>query len=115
MQHCNLTLMGQRIAAGMAANGIRSESELARRIGVSHQTVRRWLYNPLARIDAVTLFRLSDAVGMSARWIISGQGAPTVRTPITPNEGRLLSQYRLLPHREQSILLGCARDLISLK
>lgn len=112
MQRERLTLMGQRIALGMAAAGITSESDLSRRMVVSRQTVRRLLYDPVVRVDAVTLFRLSDTVRLSARWILHGDGAPTVRMPLGPSTQRLVQIFDALPPDRQSILLHAATDLV---
>lgn len=112
MQRDRLTLMGQRIHLGMSTAGIASESELARRIQVSRQTVRRLLYDPVVRVDAVTLFRLSDTVRLSARWIVHGYGSPTVRAPLDPSTKRLVELHDKLSPKAQSILLHAATDLV---
>lgn len=111
MNRDRLTPMGRRIRAGMISAGIRSESELARRIEVSHQTVRRLLYEPV-RVDAVTLFRLSDTLRMSARWILRAEGAPTARMLLTPSAQRLVEIHNGLPPPARDILLRAATNLI---
>lgn len=111
MQKSKLTPMGKRIAAGMLAAGLHTESSLARRLGVSHQTVRRWLYEPLTRIEANTLFRIADALNLSARWIVSGDGSPTARIPLTPTTALLIDMHNALSSSAQSILLHVAADL----
>lgn len=113
MNTSQLTPLGRRIRVGMAASGITSLSELARRVGVSHQTVRRWLYDPAASVDAAHSFRLCDAVRLSARWIVTGDGQPTPRISISPGEARLLHRYRRLPDQQRSILLHVSADLLT--
>lgn len=113
MNRERLTPMGRRVLAGMAGAGIEGESELARRIGASRQTVRRWLYDSVVRVDAVTLFRLSDTLRMSARWLLHGHGSPTVRMPLTPDAQRLVEIHESLDEQQRSILLKAATHLIT--
>jgi transcriptional regulator with XRE-family HTH domain len=112
MQREKLTPIGKRIRVGMASVGICSESDLARRIGVSHQTVRRILYEPV-RVDAVTMFRISDTLKMSARWLMFGQGTPAIRLPLTPSAQRLIEIHDRLDAKGRSILLAAATQLVS--
>lgn len=115
MNKSRLTPMGRRIFVGMVAAGIATEAELARRARISPQAVQRWLYGPMTRIDARVLFRISDTVRLSARWIESGKGCPAVRRAVTPTESRLLFQYGRLPSQARNILLHCLNDLSTIR
>ena len=108
-----LTPMGGRIRAGMAAAGIKNDSDLARRIEVSRQTVRRWMLEPGAHVDAATLFRLVDTLRMSGRWLLHGEGSPVVRMPLTPDAQRLVEIHDGLDEEARSILLKAATHLIT--
>lgn len=110
-----LTALGQRIHLGMTTVGISSEAELARRILVSRQTVRRLLYDPVVRVDAVTLFRLADTVKLSARWILHGYGAPTARVPLGPSALRLVELHEGLSPEAQTILMHAATNLLDVQ
>lgn len=111
MNKSRLTAMGQRIHAGMAASGVTTVADLARRAKVSRQTAARWLYEPEATPSAPESFRLGDALRMSARWLVTGEGCPTPREPILPNEHRLLDRYRRMDESRRSILLHAADEL----
>lgn len=111
MNKSTFTPLGRRIHVGMAANGISSLTELARRTGVSRQTVRRWLQEPDAHIDVRTGIRLADAVHLSLRWMISGEGIPSPRVDLRPDEAALVAEYRRIPRRNRSVLRHCAREL----
>lgn len=113
MHTTKLTPMGRRIHAGMIAVGIRTESELARKIGVSHQTVRRLLYEHV-RADGLTIMRLSDTLRLSGRWLLLGEGLPGIRASLTPNAMRLVEIYDRLDPKARRILLAAATDLVSL-
>lgn len=109
-----LTPLGQRIRAGMISAGIAHSSKLARKVGVSPQTVSRWLYQANTTIEASALFVLADTLMLSARWIAHGAGPPTRRETVTPSESMLLSQFRALAPQQRSILLHAARNLMDL-
>lgn len=111
MNSSRLTPMGRRIHAGMATSGYSNVAQLARKVGVSRQTVRRWLYDPNVTPTAVDSFALSDALHLSARWIVTGLGEPTPREPLLPNEKKLLCRYRELDGGGQTILLHAAAHL----
>lgn len=112
MNRDRLTPLGRRIHVGMVSVDITTESELARRAGISHQTVRRLLYEDIVRVDASTLFRLADTLRTSARWILSGAGYPTPRLPLTPGAQRLVEIHAGLSPKARSILLNAATDLM---
>lgn len=111
MNTSRMSPMGRRIHVGMAASGIASASDLARRVGVSHQTARRWLYVPGAHLDAETAIRLADVVHLSLRWLVYGKGVPTPRVDLRPDEAALVADYRRLPKLQRSVLRHCAHDL----
>lgn len=113
MNASHLSERGRRIYAGMAASGITSAADLARRIKVSRQTVSRWLTQPDAMPSAAEAFRLADTLHMSARWLVTGDGHATPREQIAPNERRLLCRYRKLDERRRTILLHAAADLLT--
>lgn len=115
MNKSRLTPMGRRIFVGMVAAGIATEAELARRARISPQAVQRWLYSPMTRVDARTLFRISDAVRLSARWLDEGKGSPAVRRPVTPTQAQLLQRYESLDAASRSILHHCLSDLSRLR
>ncbi|MCC7080106.1 MAG: helix-turn-helix domain-containing protein [Burkholderiales bacterium] len=88
------TPLGGRIKLHMTAVGITNAATLARRASVSHTTVNRWLYERVDSPDAATLFRLSDILNVSARWLLSGEGSPTKPRQLTPNEEMVLDTKR---------------------
>jgi len=103
--------MGRRIFVGMVAAGIATEAEFARRVGISPQAVQRWLYGRLNRIDARALFRISDVIQLSGRWLVTGKGSPAMRRPVTPTQADILAQYERLSTGARNILRHCLADL----
>lgn len=106
-----LSAMGERIQAGMIASGISSARELARRAGVSNQTLHRWMHEDIKAVDAAMLISVSDAVGLSGRWVLYGVGSPHKHLPVTPSEAQLVYSYRALPSEAKHILMHCVADL----
>lgn len=112
MQHQRpLTSMGKRIHAGMVAVGIVSAAALARDAQISNQTVHRWLYDHLELVDASTLFRISDRLNLSSRWLLNGDANPNKPERVDPTESLLLKRYRKLSDPLQERLIYCANDL----
>lgn len=70
---------GDRVAAAREFLGM-SEEDLARRIGIKVDTVRKW-ENDLAEPRANKLQMLSGILNVSLRWLLTGEGeeldAPT--------------------------------------
>lgn len=71
----DMTLSG-RIKMGMAAQGIGSPAELARRLSVDRQRVHKWLNDEVQNMDHASLFKLADVLGCSAKWLALREGPP---------------------------------------
>lgn len=100
------TTFGRRLRTTMICAGL-SAPRLARRIGVSRQTVYRWLAlkDPPA-IVATTLIQLADAVGVSGRYLLGIEIRPSTRLRVSPNESLLIERFRNLPPADQRKLLS---------
>lgn len=64
----------------MSAAGMRRPADLQSKMGVSRQTVSKWLNGHVEELTPAMLFKLSDALNVNARWL--ALGPPT--TPIKP-------------------------------
>ncbi|KPQ07224.1 MAG: putative transcription factor [Rhodobacteraceae bacterium HLUCCA12] len=64
--------LGDRLAAGREAAGL-SQSALATRLGVRLKTLRGW-ENDLAEPRANRLQMLAAMLGVSLRWLLTGEG-----------------------------------------
>jgi transcriptional regulator with XRE-family HTH domain len=80
----DMTMQG-RIRMQMAANGIHSDAELARKLKLRRQTVHKWMNGDSKNLTPENIFRLSDVLKCSARWLMLG---PPVRPdkPLTLDE-----------------------------
>jgi transcriptional regulator with XRE-family HTH domain len=68
-----------------------SQADLAAACGATRQTVSRWLQDGEIKIDPAFAFRLQDASGFCARWILLGEGPVHVADndlPLMPEELR---------------------------
>lgn len=93
-----------RIKIGMAANGITSEAELARRVGCHRQTVHKWLEGESVTIDPKYLFKLADVLKCSARWLALREGGPQKFVQLDIDKTRLLDIYEELSQKSPKAL-----------
>jgi len=92
----DMTLAG-RIRIGMAAKGIATPSQLARRLKLNRQTVHKWLREDVQQIDPIHLFRLADTLELNPRWLATRDGEPQPLQRMTLDQKRVLELYRALP------------------
>lgn len=98
---------GPRVRASMLIAGVRTASELARRVGVPIATAHRWCNQDTAKgIDAVRMIRLAVALRCSGRWLIWGRGSPSPMETLTPDEAALVDAYRRLAQGERRAING---------
>lgn len=101
--------LAERIRAAMAQSGISNPSELARRMGVSRQTVQNWVTGRTDKLTPEMLYKLCDAVNVNGRWMALGPPHSPVRPRfLTPDEDEILQIARELPEeaREQWVSIG---------
>lgn len=58
----------------MRGNGIKTQSQLARRTQVAQSIINRILRNPAYAPSYRTLRRLADSFGVTVHWLVSGDG-----------------------------------------
>lgn len=75
------TLAG-RIRLGMAQAGLRSVSDLARKMKVNRQTVHRWVDGQGEKLTPEMLFNLADALNVSPKWLALGPP----ESPVPPRQ-----------------------------
>lgn len=107
-QHPELPVFtfGQRVESARLMRGL-SQSELARRSGCTPgmvNQIERGIKDkktgkrvPVDGCDAALAFRLSDALQISARWMIWGTGPIGKWEPLDAEEKEILEAYRELP------------------
>lgn len=111
------TLAG-RIRMGMAAAGLRTPAELARRMKINRQTVYRWTDGQGDKLTPEMLFKLSDALGVNPRWLALGPPETPVPPSQLDHETQELIQVRDALHnanpdaKDQWVSQG--RDLVKL-
>lgn len=101
--------LAERIKAAMAQAGIQTPAELARRMGVSRQTVQNWVNGRSENITPEMLYKLCDAVRVNGRWMALGPPhSPVMPAFLTPDEAEILQIARAL-HKdplEQWVSIG---------
>nr|WP_040614979.1 helix-turn-helix transcriptional regulator [Oceanicola granulosus] len=88
---------GDRLAAAREAAGL-SQKDLARRLGVKHQTLKHW-EDDIAEPRANKLQMLSGLLSVSLRWLLTGHGEgvePPGAAEIAPDVSAVLAEMRAL-------------------
>lgn len=81
----------------MAARGIRSPAELARRMSLPRQTISKWLNNETKDLELSNLYRLADLLDCNARWLALRDGVPQKPVEMDLEKKRVIDLYQALP------------------
>lgn len=109
------TTLAGRIKIGMAQAGIHSIAELARRMKLNRQTVHRWVDGQGDKLTPEHLFKLSDALQVSARWLALGPPESPVSPRHIDTEADELLQIRdALPQDARDQWLSSGRGLVKI-
>jgi transcriptional regulator with XRE-family HTH domain len=95
-----LPTITDRLVSVFRESGL-SQSELARRVGVTRASVNGWLQGRAVNIRPHHLFPLADQLGVEARWLATGRG-PRDKQPMSNGELKLISEYRSLPDDQRN-------------
>lgn len=66
--------LGKRIRQSRKAKGL-TQQELADRAGVTRPAITLWESDDIKNLRLDNLFRAADALGVSAKWLATGEGA----------------------------------------
>ena len=94
----NLAEFRERLRDAAKLKGIITPAQFADYMKVGRQTGHNWWTGNTRHLKAADLFAISDRLGISARWLLTGE-PPMIRgqrTP-TPDEQRVLDLFRALP------------------
>lgn len=80
----------------MAAKGIKTPTELARRLKLNRQTVHKWVNGDVDALEVDLLFRLAEVLDMNPRWLATREGGPQAPRPLSMEDQRVLDLYRSL-------------------
>jgi transcriptional regulator with XRE-family HTH domain len=107
-----MTLAG-RIRIGMAAKGIKTPSELARKLNIKNrQTTTKWLNGEVTSLDPDMLFRLSDLLNLNPRWLLNREGDPAPLREFSPEDRRVLDLYAALPKKIKNVWVKNGDELL---
>lgn len=91
-----MTLKG-RIAISMAAKGIKTPADLARKLRLNRQTVHKWMTGEAIKLEPENLFKLADALEVNPRWLATREGEPQPPRTVPIDDQRVLDLYKALP------------------
>jgi transcriptional regulator with XRE-family HTH domain len=112
----------ERLSTIRKAKGL-SKSELSRLLSVSPAAVTMWENGTTAAISGANLMRLCEVLGVSERYLMTGEesapdGTNEARSlgleAETAAELRLLSVYRLANQRERAAIDGVVEEMRAL-
>lgn len=113
MKYMPQNTLAERIRAAMAQAGISTPSELARKMGVSRQTVQNWVIGRSKNLTPEMLYKLCDAVNVNGRWMALGPPhSPVKPSFLTPDEAELLQIARELPEESREHWVSIGRSLV---
>ncbi|MBQ8434166.1 MAG: helix-turn-helix transcriptional regulator [Clostridia bacterium] len=106
--------IGQRLKE-CRENANQTQSELAKKTGISQQNISRWEKN-INTPNAMDCIRLADHFGISLDELLGRQdyitGSVVITGPqLTTDEKQLIDLYRKLPVRDKAELVGFAKGL----
>ena len=73
-----------------------SVPQLATEVGCTRAALHNYLNGKNKTIEALLLFLLADALNVSARWLLTGQGAMGREESLTPDQARVLQTFSQL-------------------
>lgn len=88
--------MAKRLEAVRQIHGL-SQNKLAKLSKCTVGTIQQIENGKTRTLKAENAFRISDALGISARWLIWGTGTIEKWQQLTPEEHEILAVYRRLP------------------
>lgn len=94
------TTMAERFRAARGWRGI-SQNRLGKLAGCTASTINQVESGLIVELKAALLFRISDVLEVSARWLLLGELPIHKWTPLAQDEFQLVKMYRALPERLQ--------------
>lgn len=86
-----------RLKMAMMLRGIKTPSELGEIVGVSRVTAQSWMMGRRVKLTPILAYKLADALGANARWLILGPpNTPERPIYLTPEQVSLLNLYDAL-------------------
>lgn len=105
--------LAERIRAAMAHAGIANPTQLAKKMGVSRQTVQNWMSGRTDKITPEMLYKLCDVVKVNGRWMaLGGDHSPVMPTFLSPDENEILQIARTLPEEARDQWVSIGRTLV---
>lgn len=99
----------------MAAVGINTPADLARRMKLNRQTVHKWTSGEGDKLTPELLYRLSDALNVNARWLALGPPhSPAKPAFLTPDEHEALEIRKALDDQAREQWISSGRTMVRL-
>ncbi len=105
-----MTTLSERIKLALAEQHI-SQAELARRLGVTRQSVSLWCSSPSMELSASNALRLAQELEVDPYWLVFGRG--NMRTPrkLELHESEMISVMNQLDTSSKELALKLVSQL----
>ena len=107
--------LAARLKIAMRMRGIKTPSELGDLVKVGRQTAQSWMMGQRVKLTPELAYRLADAVGANARWLILGPpNTPERPIYLSPEELEALHVYNALGDDMGAAWVAQGRELAKL-
>lgn len=90
--------------------------QLAAEVGCTRAVLHNYLKGKNKTIEALLLFEVADKLGVSTRWLLTGQGAMAMTEALTPDQTRVLQTFsRLVDENIRDHWIKQGEDLLSIQ
>lgn len=103
---------GARLKASMVAAGLKTPEEVAEKMGVTPQVVRRWTRLKRPQLSAENLLDLSDALNVRAFWLGRGMGPISRFNTTSPDPYDIEKFFSSLGPKERTFALDMLELLV---
>jgi transcriptional regulator with XRE-family HTH domain len=86
----------KRLKASFALRPGLDVPQLAREVGCTRAVLHNYRKGKNKTIEALLLFKMADALGVSARWLLTKEGAMAKIESLTPDQARVLQTFSQL-------------------
>jgi len=107
------TIFNKNLFMAMTKEGIDTPARLAKRLQVSPQLAHKWLSEPVPNIAASDVFKISDRLKVSARWLMGDSSDMTPGRKLDPGRIRALDLYDELEKIDKEMATTWLTDWIS--
>lgn len=86
---------------------------LAKQLGCTNAVLGKWLSGSSTAIDALLALEMRRVLGVSMRWLLTGEGEMAASANLSPDEQKMLNVWRLMDEDMQTFWLQQGKKLLA--